>query len=107
MPASAAGAPATVVTGEHPGSGFHERTGLCSAFSRLTGVNATPIERGGCVATPLWKKGGPMSTIAVGRAVSTPIELYCEDRGNGRPVVFVHGWPLSGASWEKQTTALV
>ena len=48
-----------------------------------------------------------MSSITVGRDGSTPIELYCEDRGNGRPVVLVHGWPLSGASWEKQTTALV
>ena len=48
-----------------------------------------------------------MSSIAVGRDCVTPIELYCEDRGNGRPVVLVHGWPLSGASWEKQTTALV
>ena len=28
-----------------------------------------------------------MSSIAVGRDGSTPIELYCEDRGNGRPVV--------------------
>ena len=48
-----------------------------------------------------------MSSIPVGRDGSTPIELYCEDHGNGRPVVLVHGWPLSGASWEKQTTALV
>ena len=48
-----------------------------------------------------------MSSIPVGRDGSTPIELYCEDRGHGRPVVLVHGWPLSSASWEKQTMALV
>ena len=27
--------------------------------------------------------------------------------GSGSPVVLIHGWPLSGASWEKQTAALL
>src|SRR5213080_4399893 len=48
-----------------------------------------------------------MSTIAVGKENSTPIELYYEDLGVGQPVVLIHGWPLSGASWEKQTAALL
>src|SRR5215470_12153245 len=48
-----------------------------------------------------------MSTIVVGKENSTPIELYYEDHGSGSPVVLIHGWPLSGASWEKQTTALL
>ena len=48
-----------------------------------------------------------MSTIAVGKENSTPIELYYEDHGSGSPVVLIHGWPLSGASWEKQTAALL
>ena len=48
-----------------------------------------------------------MSTITVGKENSTPIELYYEDHGSGSPVVLIHGWPLSGASWEKQTTALL
>jgi len=26
--------------------------------------------------------------------------------GDGRPVVLIHGWPLSGASWSEQTSAL-
>src|SRR4030095_9707905 len=30
-----------------------------------------------------------------------------EDHGKGSPVVLIHGWPLSGASWEKQTAALL
>ena len=34
-------------------------------------------------------------------------QLYYEDHGAGRPVVLIHGWPLSGASWEKQVTALL
>ncbi len=34
-------------------------------------------------------------------------DLYYEDHGSGRPVVLIHGWPLSGRSWEKQVPALV
>jgi pimeloyl-ACP methyl ester carboxylesterase len=48
-----------------------------------------------------------MSTIAVGQENSTSIDLYYEDHGSGSPVVLIHGWPLSGASWEKQTAALL
>jgi pimeloyl-ACP methyl ester carboxylesterase len=48
-----------------------------------------------------------MSTITVGKENSTSIDLYYEDHGSGSPVVLIHGWPLSGASWEKQTTALL
>jgi len=29
-------------------------------------------------------------------------ELYYKDWGRGRPVVFSHGWPLNGDSWESQ-----
>ena len=47
-----------------------------------------------------------MGTVTVGQENSTPIELYDEDHGSGAPVVLSHGWPLSGASWEKQVTAL-
>jgi len=45
--------------------------------------------------------------IRVGEENSTNIELYYEDHGSGSPVVLIHGWPLSGASWEKQTAALL
>jgi len=48
-----------------------------------------------------------MGTITVGKENSTPIDLYYEDHGAGAPVVLIHGWPLSGAAWEKQTTALL
>jgi len=47
------------------------------------------------------------SFIKVGTENSTPIELYYEDHGAGSPVVLIHGWPLNGASWEKQTAALL
>ena len=48
-----------------------------------------------------------MSTFNVGQENSTPIDLYYEDHGSGKPVVLIHGWPLSGASWEKQVAALL
>jgi non-heme chloroperoxidase len=33
--------------------------------------------------------------------------LYFEDHGSGRPVVLIHGWPLSGRSWEYQLAPLI
>src|SRR4051812_8083110 len=48
-----------------------------------------------------------MGMISVGKENSTSIDLYYEDHGVGTPVVLIHGWPLSGASWEKQTAALL
>ncbi|MBG6217958.1 pimeloyl-ACP methyl ester carboxylesterase [Arthrobacter sp. CAN_A6] len=35
------------------------------------------------------------------------VELYYEDFGAGKPVVLIHGWPLSGRAWEGQVPALV
>jgi len=48
-----------------------------------------------------------MAYITVGEENSTAIELYYEDHGRGEPVVLVHGFPLSGRSWEKQVDALL
>lgn len=48
-----------------------------------------------------------MATVTVGTENDAPVELYYEDHGSGRPVVLVHGWPLSGRSWEAQVPALV
>ncbi len=48
-----------------------------------------------------------MAKIQIGTENGAPIELYYEDHGVGKPVVLIHGWPLSGRSWENQTPALV
>ena len=48
-----------------------------------------------------------MATLTVGTQNGSPIELYYEDHGSGTPVVLIHGWPLSGRSWENQVPALV
>ena len=48
-----------------------------------------------------------MGYITVGTENSTPIELYYEDQGAGQPVVLIHGYPLNGHSWERQTSELL
>jgi non-heme chloroperoxidase len=48
-----------------------------------------------------------MNYIYIGKENSGSIDLYYEDHGAGKPVVLIHGWPLSGASWEKQVPVLV
>ncbi|MGY1396868.1 alpha/beta fold hydrolase [Streptomyces sp. SS10] len=48
-----------------------------------------------------------MPFITVGQENSTDIDLYYEDHGTGQPVVLIHGYPLDGHSWEKQTAALL
>ena len=48
-----------------------------------------------------------MGYVTVGTENSTDIELYYEDHGSGQPVVLIHGYPLDGSSWEKQTAVLL
>ena len=48
-----------------------------------------------------------MPYITVGQENTADIELCYTDQGSGRPVVLIHGYPLSGASWEQQTAALL
>lgn len=48
-----------------------------------------------------------MAKITIGTEHGEPVELYFEDHGTGKPVVLIHGWPLSGRSWEAQVPALV
>src|ERR1700689_2871536 len=48
-----------------------------------------------------------MPYVTVGKENSGNIDLYYEDHGSGKPIVLIHGYPLSGASWEKQTAALL
>ena len=47
----------------------------------------------------------PYATVAT--QDNQPVELYYETQGTGKPVVLIHGWPLSGRAWEAQLPALV
>lgn len=48
-----------------------------------------------------------MPRTTVGHDHGQPVEIHYEVAGEGPPVVLVHGWPLSGRSWEAQVGPLV
>ncbi|MBM7569157.1 alpha/beta fold hydrolase [Paenibacillus sacheonensis] len=48
-----------------------------------------------------------MPKVIVGTENGQPVELHFEDLGSGKPVILIHGWPLSGRSWENQVPALI
>jgi pimeloyl-ACP methyl ester carboxylesterase len=48
-----------------------------------------------------------MGYNTVGHENTTSIDLYYEDQGAGQPVVLIHGYPLDGHSWERQTRELL
>ena len=48
-----------------------------------------------------------MAHITVGTENSSSIDIYYEDQGAGRPIVLIHGYPLNGHSWERQTRELL
>lgn len=48
-----------------------------------------------------------MTEITAHQGLFKDVNLHVEDTGGtGRPVVLIHGWPLSGASWSEQVPAL-
>ncbi|MGN9789356.1 alpha/beta fold hydrolase [Nonomuraea sp. ZG12] len=48
-----------------------------------------------------------MPYITVGHENTAEIRLHYTDVGTGRPVVLIHGFPLSGRAWERQERALL
>lgn len=48
-----------------------------------------------------------MPFITVPGQSGPDVELHYEDFGAGKPVVLIHGWPLSARSWEGQVPALI
>jgi len=48
-----------------------------------------------------------MPFVTVGSENDTDIAIYYEDHGSGQPVVLIHGYPLDGHSWERQTRVLL
>ncbi|MBW4454158.1 MAG: alpha/beta hydrolase [Nostoc indistinguendum CM1-VF10] len=48
-----------------------------------------------------------MPYVTVGKENSGNIDIYYEDFGAGQPIVLIHGFPLSGHSWEKQVAVLL
>ena len=48
-----------------------------------------------------------MPYVTVGKENGTNIDIFYEDHGSGKPIILIHGYPLSGASWEKQMPVLL
>ncbi|WP_104054298.1 MULTISPECIES: alpha/beta fold hydrolase [unclassified Arthrobacter] len=48
-----------------------------------------------------------MPHVTVGTENTGDINLHYQDHGSGRPVLLIHGYPLDGDSWERQTRALL
>src|SRR6202021_1763763 len=84
------------------GNGISRRHSLALAAAGLTAPLLPAFS-----SAQTRKESNPMSVIKVGQENSTPIEIYYEDHGSGSPVVLIHGWPLNGDAWEKQTAALL
>jgi non-heme chloroperoxidase len=48
-----------------------------------------------------------MPVVNVGTENSGAIEIHYEDYGSGKPVILIHGYPLSCRAWDKQVTPLL
>jgi pimeloyl-ACP methyl ester carboxylesterase len=47
-------------------------------------------------------------SLGINTSRAQSVRLHIEDsRGSGRPVVLIHGWPLSAQAWEPQVPALL
>jgi len=68
-----------------------------------TRTPSPPCER--CGTDPERKQ--IMARIIVGHENSTPVELSYEDQRTGQAVVLIHGYPLDGHSWERQSSTLL
>jgi pimeloyl-ACP methyl ester carboxylesterase len=80
-------------------------------------VMAGPV--GGVVGGSLGAVAGALGSAAAGsmmspeasnsadRAAADSVRLHVEDSGgSGRPVLLIHGWPLSAQAWEPQVSVL-
>jgi hypothetical protein len=90
---------------------FVSAAGLAVVAASQGGLSAASAETDKADATQvkprIRNEVRAMGFINVGRENSTSIDLYYEDHGSGSPVVLIHGWPLNGDAWEKQTAALL
>ena len=86
--------------------GYNRRRFLGGAALTLAAATL-PVSAKGVTPLKQRSKNATNNFITVGSENSKSIDLYYEDLGVGQPVVLIHGWPLNGASWEKQTAALL
>jgi non-heme chloroperoxidase len=67
-------------------------------------VGAVAGALGGAAASNM---AGPQAADSSPTAAAEPVRLHIEDSGgSGRPVVLIHGWPLSAEAWAPQVQTL-
>ena len=87
---------------------FPEPTGVDGRWSKpYEGAEPSSLYGHLSIVIVRTRKEYLMAYVTVGKENSSNIDLYYEDHGSGKPVILIHGYPLSGASWEKQTAALL
>jgi non-heme chloroperoxidase len=68
------------------------------------GVAAATAMVASAGAAPKHAAAPAMTPHNVGSYVTTPdgVQIFYKDWGSGQPIVFSHGWPLSGDDWDPQ-----
>ena len=67
----------------------------------------TPLPNTLQVDADMAEQANPEDSSGVGTAHADKVHLHIDDSGgDGRPVVLIHGWPLSAQAWEPQVSAL-
>src|SRR6478736_4779264 len=90
--------------------GWHGKGGStngAAAWKGWHGKGGGLSVEGGAEASVPGPRGASVAYITVGTENSVAVKLYYTDQGSGQPVVLIHGFPLNGESWRKQTAALL
>jgi non-heme chloroperoxidase len=119
-PATSGGGPARLQTptvepeeAELMGSGALAGAAAGAALGAVIG-GPVGVAVGGVVGSVAGAIGGAVaghhrhnSVPAEAAGAPGPVRLHVEDSGgDGRPVVLIHGWPMSAQSWDAQRSAL-
>jgi len=88
------------MTTNHVSHGMSRRHFVVAAASTAVlalshSATATTLNQG---STPQHSKENPMDMITV----KDGTQIFYKDWGKGQPIVFSHGWPLSGDDWDAQ-----
>jgi non-heme chloroperoxidase len=68
-----------------------------------TALDAAAASNKKNIHNPISQRSKPMTKIKV----KDGTEIFYKDWGQGKPVVFSHGWPLNGDAWDPQMLFLV